>query len=109
MEDRDDSPQGLLEEHRHIFQCPGCGAELKHPHESKHTIGETMGWLEEIGFDFVTSLPYSKPFRGFSSSVRLFEPAEPGNAAERLAVEIGTLFRGSREGGFFIVVGRRPG
>ena len=29
MEDRDDSPQGLLEEHRHIFQCPGCGAELQ--------------------------------------------------------------------------------
>ena len=82
--------------------------QYKHPHESKHTIGEMMGWLEEIGFDFVTSLPYTKPFHGFSSSVRLFEPAEPGNAAECLAVEIGTLFRGSREGGFFIVVGCRP-
>jgi hypothetical protein len=30
MEDRDDSPQAsLLEEHRHIFQCPGCGGELQ--------------------------------------------------------------------------------
>ncbi len=83
--------------------------QYKHPHESKHTIGETIGWLEDIGFDFVTSLPYSKPFRGFSSSVRLFEPAEPGNAAEQLAVELGMLFKGSREGGFFIVIGRKRG
>ncbi len=83
--------------------------QYKHPHESKHTIGETIGWLDEIGFDFVTSLPYTKPFRGFSSSVRLFEPATPGNAAERLAVELGMLFNGSREGGFFIVIGRKRG
>lgn len=81
--------------------------QYKHPHESKHTIGETIGWLEEIGFDFVTSLPYTKPFRGFSSDVQLFEPAEPGSALERLAVELGMIFRGSREGGFFIVIGRR--
>lgn len=83
--------------------------QYKHPHESKHTIGESIRWMEEIGFDFVTSLPYTKPFRGFSSSVRLFEPATPGNAAERLAVELGMLFNGSREGGFFIVIGRKRG
>jgi ubiquinone/menaquinone biosynthesis C-methylase UbiE/uncharacterized protein YbaR (Trm112 family) len=82
--------------------------QYKHPHESKHTIGETIGWLGEIGFDFVTSLPYTKPFQDFSADVQLFEPAEPGNGLECLAVELGMIFEGSREGGFFIVIGCKP-
>jgi SAM-dependent methyltransferase len=80
--------------------------QYKHPHESTHTIGEVLGWLEEIGFDFVSSLPASRP--GRDSDVKLFEPQRPGTTMERLAVELPMMFKGSREGGFFIVIGRRP-
>ena len=38
-----------------------------------------------------------------------FEPEIPGNAVERLAVELPMVLRGSREGGFFVVVARREG
>ncbi|UCE86717.1 MAG: methyltransferase domain-containing protein [Deltaproteobacteria bacterium] len=82
--------------------------QYKHPHESKHTIGETLGWLKEIGFSFVSSIPRSKPFRPVAESDDLFSPEEPGNALERLLVELPMVFRGSREGGFFIVIARRP-
>ena len=82
--------------------------QYKHPHESKHTMGETFAWLREIGFEFVKTIPSSKPFRGFSESEALFEPEEPGNAFERGLVELGMTLKGSREGGFFIVIGRRP-
>ncbi len=81
--------------------------QYKHPHESKHTIGETLRWLEEDGFDFVKSLPPSKPFQAFDGTVRLFEPDTPGNAFERLIVELGMILQGSREGGFFIVIGKK--
>ncbi len=82
--------------------------QYKHPHESKHTIGETLSWLEEIGFSFVKSLPPSKPLATFRENERLFEPSEPGSAIERLVVELGMIPQGSREGGFFIVIGKKP-
>ena len=81
--------------------------QYKNPHESKHTIGEVLAWLDRTGFSFVKSIPRSKPFQPFSDRDRLFEPEEPGNALERLVVELGMFFQGSREGGFFIVIGRR--
>ena len=82
--------------------------QYKNPHESKHTIGEVLGWLDEIGFDFVQSIPHSKPFRPFSDRENLFESKIPGNTLERAIVELGMIASGSREGGFFVVIGRRP-
>lgn len=81
--------------------------QYKHPHETKHTIGEAIRWMEETGFHFIRSIPRSKPFRPLSESERLFEPEEPGNAFERFLVEFGMFFTGSREGGFFTVIGRK--
>jgi SAM-dependent methyltransferase len=81
--------------------------QYKHPHESKHTIGEVLRWLDEIDFRFVKCIPISKPFRSFAPDEKLFVPDEPGNALERLLVELGMITTGSREGGFFIVIGQR--
>jgi SAM-dependent methyltransferase len=82
--------------------------QYKNPHESKHTIGQVIRWLDEIGFEFVTSVPHSKPFHPFQDSESLFEHEAPGNWLERSMVELGMIRGGSREGGFFVVIGRRP-
>lgn len=82
--------------------------QYQHPHESKHTIGETLRWIDEIGFRFVKSIPRSKPFAPFAEGESLFEPEAPGNAVERFLAETGAILRGSREGGFFIVIAQRP-
>jgi SAM-dependent methyltransferase len=82
--------------------------QYRHPHESKHTIGEALGWLSAVGFEFVKSLPLSKPFRPLAVDEPLFRAEPPGNALERLIVELGMIAQGSREGGFFVVIGRRP-
>lgn len=79
-----------------------------HPHESKHSIGEAMGWLRKTGFSFVRSLPHGKPFRPFSAREDLFRPQDPGTPFDRFFVQLGMIFTGSREGGFFIVIGRKP-
>ena len=81
--------------------------QYKHPLESKHTIGEALGWLEQCDFDVVRSFPRSVPFQSFSQDENLFEPERPGNRVERMLVELGMVFSGSREGGFFTILGRR--
>lgn len=82
--------------------------QYKNPHESKHTIGEVIGWLDKIGFEFVTSVPRSKPFQNFEDSDQLFQYEEPGNWLERTIAELSMIRGGSREGGFFVVIGKRP-
>ncbi len=37
--------------------------QYKNPHESKHTVGEVLGWLERIGFEFVHAIPKTVPFQ----------------------------------------------
>lgn len=81
--------------------------QYKHPHETKHTVGETLRWMREAGFVFVRSIPPSKPFQSFSETEDLFAPEEPGTRLERLLTGLGMMFTGSREGGFFIVIGRK--
>lgn len=82
--------------------------QYKHPHESKHTIAGTIAWYEAIGFEFVRSVPHTRLFQPVSADENLFEPQEPGRGLERFLAELGMIRQGSREGGFFICIGRRP-
>jgi SAM-dependent methyltransferase len=81
--------------------------QYRHPHEVKHTIGQVLPWLSANGFTFVKSIPRTRPFRPITDADRLFEPEAPGNLLERSLVELSQALRGSREGGFFTVIGRR--
>ena len=81
--------------------------QYKHPHESKYTINELLGWFEKTGFSFVRSIPKTKLGAGFRSDERLFSPEAPGNWLERRLVEYGMVVTGSNEGGYFIVIGRK--
>lgn len=79
-----------------------------HPQERKHSISELMGWFEETGFQFVSSIP--KIMGEFSNDEKLFEPKDKGTAFDRTLAEINMLFShyGS-EGGLFICIGRKRG
>ncbi len=82
--------------------------QYRNPHESKHTIGEVAGWLRETGFEFVRSVPPTKPFQPPTRDPSLFAPDPLGNPFERRLAELSMVRGGSREGGFFVVIGRRP-
>ncbi|BBY41979.1 class I SAM-dependent methyltransferase [Mycolicibacterium celeriflavum] len=82
--------------------------QYKNPHESKHTVGEVIGWLEKIGFDFVHAIPKTEPFSGLAEDEQLFQPERLGSTFERMLVNLGMMITGHREGGFFIIVARRP-
>jgi 2-polyprenyl-3-methyl-5-hydroxy-6-metoxy-1,4-benzoquinol methylase/uncharacterized protein YbaR (Trm112 family) len=81
--------------------------QFKNPHESKHTVGEVLRWLDRTGFTFVHNIPRSVPFARINESERLFEPVSAGSALERFVVDLGELFGGHREGGFFIVIAKK--
>lgn len=82
--------------------------QYKHPHEVKHTIGDALRWFEQVGFQFVRSIPPSRPLRRYAEDDDLFEPERAGNRLERLLVEVPRTWRGSHEGGFFVAIGRKP-
>jgi SAM-dependent methyltransferase len=81
--------------------------QYKNPHESKHTVGEVLHWLERTNYTFINSIPKTVPFKGLSRSERLFKPDRLGNIFERFIVNIGMAFKGHREGGFFIIIAKK--
>lgn len=78
-----------------------------HPNEVKHTIGDVLEWFDEEGFEFMYGIPNPKAFQRYNESDRLFEPHARGNALDHALVQTELAFRGSYEGGFFTMIGRR--
>jgi SAM-dependent methyltransferase len=81
--------------------------QYKNPHESKHTVGEVIRWLNKTGFTFIHSIPKTVPFKSIDESERLFNPERVGSWFERFVVNLGMIFTGVNEGGFFIIIARR--
>lgn len=84
--------------------------QYQHPHESTHTFGEVLGWFHRAGVEFVTSIPKPRAFEPFAADEPLFVPQPPGSRLDRLLVQLGMLLRGGKEGGLFVMIGRKqPG
>lgn len=81
--------------------------QYKNPHESKHTIGEVLGWFDRSGVEFVSSIPNSKAFEPFTIENKLFSPNDRGHLIDRFLVQFGSMLRGGKEGGFFTMIGRK--
>jgi carbamoyltransferase len=80
--------------------------QYQHPHESKHTIGEVLDWFDETGLDFVRGIP--SVTGGSAGEGDLFAPEPAGSAFDHATVQAKQIITGSREGGFFLMIGRRP-
>ncbi len=81
--------------------------QYQHPHESKHTIGEVLTWFAEEGLEFVNGVPSVTNSTEVAPS--LFTPTGAGTPWQHFCVQARQVVAGSREGGFFIMIGRRPG
>lgn len=80
--------------------------QYKNPHESKHTIGEVLKWFDRTGFDFVNGIPKLKAFEAFSEKEKLFKPNPKGNWFDHFIVQTHLMFT-DKEGGFFLMIGKR--
>ena len=83
--------------------------QFRHPHESKHTLGEVLGWFDKGGVEFLNSIPKAKAGAAFASEEALFSANPRGTWLDHLAVQIGMLVSGGKDGGLFLMIGRKSG
>ena len=81
--------------------------QYRHPHESKHTMGEVLEWFDEQGFEFVNAVPKPRAWDRTAGDEKLFEPVSRGTTLDRALAQAKMIATGSREGGFYIMIGRR--
>jgi carbamoyltransferase len=82
--------------------------QYRHPHESKHTIAEVLEWFDADGLEFVRGIPSVTTNGDGLRQGNLFEPTGAGSKLEHFLVQSREIVTGSREGGFFIMIGRKP-
>jgi SAM-dependent methyltransferase len=79
-----------------------------HPHESKHTIGEVIQWFDRTGIEFLRGVPSVTPKVMPLDGTNLFTPERRGTTLDHFLVQTREVFAGSREGGYFLMIGRKP-
>ena len=79
--------------------------QYKHPHESKHTIGQVVRWFGQTGFEFVNGVPKATALDEFAVDEALFACNAEGTWLDHLLVQTGMLLSGGKEGGFFLMIG----
>jgi SAM-dependent methyltransferase len=80
--------------------------QYKHPHESQHTFDEVLKWFDRTGFEFVNSFPPIAAGRRSTDVRGILRPSDEGTRRRRLAVQM-RMAAADREGGFYVMVGRR--
>ena len=95
--------QNLSDVRKHIWFMD----QYKNPHESKHTIGEVLGWFDQSEVEFINSIPKSTAFATFATQEELFKANPRGTRLDHFLAQFGILLSGGREGGFFIMIGRK--
>ncbi len=80
--------------------------QYKHPHESKHSIDEVLGWFSKTGIRPLTTIPMLQQ-QTLDGDVLLFEEHSMGNQLTRWNTELGMLLEGGRDGGLYIVIGQK--
>ena len=78
-----------------------------HPHETCHTLDEVLDWMDECGLEFTNSIPKPVPGPALGEEERLFAPRRRGSAVTRVLSQVASVGSGHREGGLFVVVGRK--
>ena len=81
--------------------------QYRHPHESKHTIGELLGWFERCGLEFVRGLPPLTLTENDTATGGLFDPAPKGTVLDHALSQLKQVATGSLEGGYFLMIGRK--
>lgn len=80
--------------------------QYRHPHESKHSMDEVLGWFERNGVQFLSSIPSIGDVE-FDENEPVFASHSPGTRLDRLSTEIEMLLSGGTDGGLYIMIGRK--
>ena len=82
--------------------------QYKNPKESTHTFGEVLKWFDEANLEYISSIPFSFP-RDSLLNNKLFIKAKNTSKFNTMLNEVNQCFslQQIKEGGFFVVIGRK--
>jgi SAM-dependent methyltransferase len=80
--------------------------QYRHPHETRHSIDEVLGWFDAAGITFLSSIPAADG-SPFTNETRLFTPHPRATTVGRWSTQMQMLLTGGRDGGLFIMIGRK--
>ena len=80
--------------------------QYRHPHESRHSIDEVVRWFDGCGITLLLTIP---PVGGeqFTEDTELFRPHRQSRRVDHIASELGMLMGGGKDGGLFLMIGRK--
>jgi SAM-dependent methyltransferase len=78
-----------------------------HPEEHRHTLAEVQGWFEAGGVEYVRTYPSTVATEPSFADGGLFAPAGDNWGLENVLQQLRWCWTLGREGGLFVVVGRR--
>lgn len=81
--------------------------QYEHPHETKHSVDEVLGWFQAVGLEYVNALPPIRAAEVFDPKAPLFGAKDPGNRLDHLLAQLGWIFTKEKEGGFFLLIGQK--
>ncbi|HXV36743.1 MAG TPA: carbamoyltransferase C-terminal domain-containing protein, partial [Myxococcota bacterium] len=79
-----------------------------HPHESKHSMGEILGWIDAAGLEFVRGIPSLDPRVDALATDDLFDSTQRAGRLARAGAQVKLAFTSGWEGGLFIMIARKP-
>ncbi|TAL68772.1 MAG: class I SAM-dependent methyltransferase [Bacteroidetes bacterium] len=84
-----------------------CLDQYNHPHETTHTFGEVLRWFDKTGIEFLSSIPEIGNILALNEDYLLFEKRTQGSRFSRFMTQLVMPVMTNREGGFFIMIGRK--
>ena len=81
--------------------------QYRNPHETGHSIEEVIEWFDDNGFEFVNSVPSTRLGGTAAAVAHPFEPVDRGSTVETILSQVTAIPTFGREGGLFIVIGKR--
>jgi SAM-dependent methyltransferase len=95
--------ESMSEEKKRIWYMD----QYKNPHEDKFSVDDVLEWFQRNDIEYVNAIPKIRLGERFTSSDSLFETRPVGSRLEHLVCQLGWIFTEGREGGFFILIGRK--
>ncbi len=81
--------------------------QYENPYERQVSVGEILEWFRRNNVEYINSIPKVNLHEKLTEEERLFERHDPGTRLQHLIRQLQWIFTGSREGGFFITIGRK--
>ena len=81
--------------------------QYQNPHETKHTVGEVLGWFSENNLEPLACMPPVAFFEPPEKWTKLFIKRDWGSPLGRFFKQAGWVFSLGREGGLFVMTARK--